>query len=258
MRLTGDVHIDTATARSLCSEQGRKRFLGGAADARDAPITATAAPVRRGRRSRSCPRAACRGVRPRQFWQSRKPGGFQPCGFEPAGRQQCRRADGHPRGGAPIPAMTRSPPRSGGVRNSRRNTRGEGQAADGSVRQGQPSSRPGRRQAPCRTCSGPTASCCLVRAEGPTQPVNDIIDMIGRKRFIPAALEGITVDGNTYTVPQSGFPFFIYYRKDIVQEARPEAAETHASCSRTSRRRTTRRISTATCSRTRPPATRST
>jgi multiple sugar transport system substrate-binding protein len=63
--------------------------------------------------------------------------------------------------------------------------------------------------------------------DGLTQPVNDLIDMIGRDRFIPSALEGITVDGNTYTVPQTGFPFFIYYRKDLYEAKGLKPPETH-------------------------------
>ena len=74
--------------------------------------------------------------------------------------------------------------------------------------------------------------------DGLTQPVNDLIDTIGRDRFIPSALDGITVDGNIYTVPQTGFPFFIYYRKDLYEElglTPPDDAR--ASCSRTRRAR---------------------
>ena len=64
--------------------------------------------------------------------------------------------------------------------------------------------------------------------DGLTQPVDDLIDMIGRDRFIPAALDGITVDGKIYTVPQTGFPFFIYYRKDLYDGARASRPpETH-------------------------------
>lgn len=63
--------------------------------------------------------------------------------------------------------------------------------------------------------------------DGLTQPVNDLIDMIGRDRFIPAALDGITVDGKIYTVPQTGFPFFVYYRKDLYAAKGLKAPETH-------------------------------
>jgi multiple sugar transport system substrate-binding protein len=63
--------------------------------------------------------------------------------------------------------------------------------------------------------------------DGLTQPVNDLIDQIGRDRFIPSALEGITVDGNIYTVPQTGFPFFIYYRKDLYDDQGLQAPTTH-------------------------------
>jgi multiple sugar transport system substrate-binding protein len=63
--------------------------------------------------------------------------------------------------------------------------------------------------------------------DGITQPVNDLVDQIGRDRFIPAALDGITVDGNIYTVPQTGFPFFIYYRKDLYDELGLPIPDTH-------------------------------
>lgn len=52
-------------------------------------------------------------------------------------------------------------------------------------------------------------------ADGIAAPVDDVIDAIGRSRFIPSVLQGITLDGKLYTVPETGFPFFIYYRKDL-------------------------------------------
>jgi ABC-type glycerol-3-phosphate transport system substrate-binding protein len=63
--------------------------------------------------------------------------------------------------------------------------------------------------------------------DGLTQPVNDLIDAIGRDRFIASALDGITVDGNIYTVPQTGFPFMIYYRKDLYEAAGLTPPTTH-------------------------------
>ena len=63
--------------------------------------------------------------------------------------------------------------------------------------------------------------------DGLTQPANDIIDAIGRDRFIGAALDGITINGDIYTVPQTGFPFFIYYRKDLYDKAGLKPPETH-------------------------------
>jgi multiple sugar transport system substrate-binding protein len=63
--------------------------------------------------------------------------------------------------------------------------------------------------------------------DGLTQPINDLIDTIGRDRFIPSIVDGITVDGNTYTVPQTGFPFFIYYRKDLYEEKGLTPPTTH-------------------------------
>ena len=73
--------------------------------------------------------------------------------------------------------------------------------------------------------------------DGLTQPVNDLIDQIGRDRFIPSALDGITVDGNIYTVPQTGFPFIIYYRKDLYEAKGLKVRRRPTrSSSRTSRR----------------------
>ena len=63
--------------------------------------------------------------------------------------------------------------------------------------------------------------------DGLTQPVNDLIDQIGRDRFIASALDGITVDGNIYTVPQTGFPFMIYYRKDLYDQLGLKVPTTH-------------------------------
>ncbi len=63
--------------------------------------------------------------------------------------------------------------------------------------------------------------------DGLTQPANDLIETIGRDRFIPGVLDGITVDGNIYTVPQTGFPFFIYYRKDLYDKLGLKVPTTH-------------------------------
>ena len=64
-------------------------------------------------------------------------------------------------------------------------------------------------------------------ADGVAQPVDDVIDAIGRSRFIPSALAGITLGGKIYTVPQTGFPFFIYYRKDLYAKMGLKPPTTH-------------------------------
>jgi multiple sugar transport system substrate-binding protein len=63
--------------------------------------------------------------------------------------------------------------------------------------------------------------------DGLAQPVTDLIDEIGRDRFLEGALNGIGVDGAFYSVPFAGFPFFIYYRKDIYEELGLKPPTTH-------------------------------
>jgi ABC-type glycerol-3-phosphate transport system substrate-binding protein len=63
---------------------------------------------------------------------------------------------------------------------------------------------------------------------GQTVKVNDIISRVGRKRFLPAALNSITTKGNIYSVPFVGFPFFIYYRKDVYKKLGLKPPTTHA------------------------------
>jgi ABC-type glycerol-3-phosphate transport system substrate-binding protein len=63
---------------------------------------------------------------------------------------------------------------------------------------------------------------------GQTRSVNDIIAKIGRKRFLPAAINSITTKGKVYSVPFVGFPFFIYYRKDVYKELGLKPPTTHA------------------------------
>lgn len=63
---------------------------------------------------------------------------------------------------------------------------------------------------------------------GQTIKVNDIITRIGKKRFLPAAINSITTKGNIYSVPFVGFPFFIYYRKDVYKKLGLKPPTTHA------------------------------
>jgi multiple sugar transport system substrate-binding protein len=65
--------------------------------------------------------------------------------------------------------------------------------------------------------------------DGLAQPVTDVVAKIGKKRFLPAAIDNITVDnGAVYAVPFAGFPFFIYYRKDAYKKAGLAPPRTHA------------------------------
>jgi multiple sugar transport system substrate-binding protein len=57
--------------------------------------------------------------------------------------------------------------------------------------------------------------------------VNDVIDEVGRERFVPQALEGIDLDGTIYTVPFVGFPQMVYYRRDLYEKAGLEVPSTH-------------------------------
>ena len=51
---------------------------------------------------------------------------------------------------------------------------------------------------------------------------------MGRKRFLPAALDNITYQGAVYSVPFAGFPFFIWYRKDTYKKLGLKPPKTHA------------------------------
>jgi multiple sugar transport system substrate-binding protein len=57
--------------------------------------------------------------------------------------------------------------------------------------------------------------------------MTDVVDSIGRGRFLDAAIEGIVLDGKVYTVPLVGFPEIVYYRKDLYKKAGLEAPTTH-------------------------------
>ncbi|MDA1128943.1 MAG: extracellular solute-binding protein [Chloroflexi bacterium] len=63
--------------------------------------------------------------------------------------------------------------------------------------------------------------------DGLGRPTTDLIDEIGRKRFLQGALDGIAVNDVYYSVPFVGFPFFIYYRKDIYEEKGLTPPTTH-------------------------------
>jgi multiple sugar transport system substrate-binding protein len=64
--------------------------------------------------------------------------------------------------------------------------------------------------------------------DGLVMPVNNVINAVGRKRFLPAALNNIIVGGKVYSVPFVGFPFFIYYRKDYYKKHGLKPPTTHA------------------------------
>jgi multiple sugar transport system substrate-binding protein len=64
--------------------------------------------------------------------------------------------------------------------------------------------------------------------DGLAQPVTDLVTKIGKKRFLPAAIDNITVGGTVYSIPFVGFPFFIYYRKDYYKKAGLKPPTTHA------------------------------
>jgi multiple sugar transport system substrate-binding protein len=56
--------------------------------------------------------------------------------------------------------------------------------------------------------------------EGVTQPVDDIIDAIGRADFDDAYLRYVTVNGKAYAVPWFGWNHVLYYRKDWYDQAK--------------------------------------
>ncbi len=64
--------------------------------------------------------------------------------------------------------------------------------------------------------------------DGMASDVTGLIDEVGRSRFLGGALDGIAIDGVFYSVPFAGFPFFIYYRKDIYEELGLTPPTTHA------------------------------
>ena len=63
--------------------------------------------------------------------------------------------------------------------------------------------------------------------EGIAKDVTGTVDDIGRDRFMSGALSGIQVDGQFYSVPFVGFPFFIYYRKDLYEKLGLKPPTTH-------------------------------
>jgi multiple sugar transport system substrate-binding protein len=64
--------------------------------------------------------------------------------------------------------------------------------------------------------------------DGLASDVTHIIDDLGRDRFSKGALDGIAIDGKFYSVPFVGFPFFIYYRKDLYEQLGLKPPTTHA------------------------------
>ena len=63
--------------------------------------------------------------------------------------------------------------------------------------------------------------------EGIASNMNNTVAAIGRDRFMDGAMNGIQVGGNYYSVPFVGFPFFIYYRKDIYEKLGLNPPTTH-------------------------------
>jgi multiple sugar transport system substrate-binding protein len=58
--------------------------------------------------------------------------------------------------------------------------------------------------------------------------VSDVVAKLGASRFLPAALNNIRVQGHYYSIPFVGFPFFIYYRKDVYKKLGLKPPTTHA------------------------------
>jgi multiple sugar transport system substrate-binding protein len=63
--------------------------------------------------------------------------------------------------------------------------------------------------------------------DGLTKPVDNVVTAVGQSRFSKGALDGIHINGHYYSVPFVGFPFFIYYRKDIYAAKGLKPATTH-------------------------------
>lgn len=63
--------------------------------------------------------------------------------------------------------------------------------------------------------------------DGLVSPVSGLVDEVGRDEFLPATINGIEVDNEIYSVPFVGFPFFVYYRKDLYEEKGLRVPETH-------------------------------
>lgn len=63
--------------------------------------------------------------------------------------------------------------------------------------------------------------------DGLVMPVADVIEKVGTERFLPGALAGIGIDNTYYSVPFVGFPFFVYYRKDLYEAAGLQPPTTH-------------------------------
>jgi multiple sugar transport system substrate-binding protein len=67
------------------------------------------------------------------------------------------------------------------------------------------------------------------RQGGLVLDLRDLIDDIGRDRFLTRPLESITFsDGSIYSVPMVGYPYVVYYRKDLYERAGLKEPTTHA------------------------------
>jgi multiple sugar transport system substrate-binding protein len=63
-------------------------------------------------------------------------------------------------------------------------------------------------------------------ADGLTRPVNDLLARIGIDRYSAGVKDGIRLNDTYYSVPFVGFPFFVYYRKDIYEQKGLKPPET--------------------------------
>ena len=64
--------------------------------------------------------------------------------------------------------------------------------------------------------------------EGVAQPVDDVIDAIGRGDFDEAYLRYVTADGKAYAVPRFGYNHVLFYRKDWYNQAKLKPIKTWA------------------------------
>jgi len=63
--------------------------------------------------------------------------------------------------------------------------------------------------------------------DGLISPVNDLLNEIGLDRYPAGILDGIRINDVSYTVPFVGFPFFIYYRKDLYERQGLRIPQSH-------------------------------
>ena len=63
--------------------------------------------------------------------------------------------------------------------------------------------------------------------QGIAKSTDGLLEEIGLNRFPSTVLDGIRVDGQLYSIPFVGFPFFLYYRKDLYEEKGLQPPTTH-------------------------------